>query len=279
MKATTLLEALLAEPDLPHDEIQKVFDQLPEGTSLTVFRSALIDQKVLSYSQAMNIFITKTLLPKSQNLLSTLEQKRQQQAHFKPVEHQQKYHIDDDDKMRNSVPLFSGEVEIDIPMPDIKKLHFVQSDEKQAVTLALELINMGELKEVELILLETLESFENSQAAAEVLAWVYLCTGHFSDSENCAKSAIDAGLNNQEILELLALAEQLQNKHMLATAQYQKLLQLERVKSLWYLLIAYSQERSNCQREAAENYQIYAAIGNNPDLKEVAVQHLRVIKG
>lgn len=278
MDAAALLESLLTQPDLPHAEIQRVFESLPANASLNDFRNTLVEQNVVRYSQVMTVFIEKNLLPKSKNLLQKLETKRQSQTHFKPPKHKQKYHIEKDDKLNNRLYLLSGIVEIEIPTPKVNDLAYVQSDEKQAVMLALDLVSMGELNEVELILLETLESFKNSQAAAEVLAWLYLCTEHFEQSEICAKTAIEHGLDNQEILELLALAQQMQNKHLLAISQYQKLLQLERVKSLWYLLIAYSQERSNCLNEAVENFQIYSAIGQDPDLKRIAEKQRRAIK-
>ena len=124
-------------------------------------------------------------------------------------------------------------------------------------------------------MLETLDSFDNSLAAIQVLVWVYLCTGHNDLSENWAKEILASGNGTQQMMELLCLSEQLQNKHLLASAHYQKLIQQKRVKSIWYLLLAYSQEKSNCLKEAADNYKIYARIGSDETLKEFAQQHLQ----
>ncbi|MEJ2042755.1 MAG: hypothetical protein P8X89_05715 [Reinekea sp.] len=278
MKAKVLLDALLAQPNLPHKEIQAVYDHLPEGTNLNEFRAKLIDRNIMSYRDVMNIFVQKALVPKSKTILIRLDKQRKENIHFKPKKHQQKYCIHEDDKMSNELEIISGGLTVSIPAPDITSLRFTNSDEKQAIMLALELVSMDDLQEVEVVLLETLESFGSSKATAEVLAWFYLSTGHSKESEARAKAAIESGLNDQEIIELLALAEQRLNKHLLAVAMYQKLLQLERVKSLWYLLMAYSQERSNCPAEAAENYQIYITIGKQPEFKQLAKLRLQELR-
>ncbi len=278
MKASVLLEALLTRADLPQDDVQAIYDQLPETARLTDFRNAIVDAGILSFSEVMNVFVKEALIPKSEALLTKLDHNKQNNVHFKPKQHKQKYHIRDDDHLEKKLTFSDIQISLEIPEPDIANLQFVHSDEKQAIMLALDMIQMNELAEVEIILLETLESFEKSTATAEILAWLYLCTGHMEQSETSAKNALKKGLADQQIIELLALAEQLQNKHLLATAHYQKLLQLDRVKSLWYLLMAYSQQHSNCMREAAENYKIYATIGKNPDFQALAVQQLQAIK-
>lgn len=275
MKADTLLETLLSQPDLDHERIQAVFDSLEEGARISEFRHALADAKIMSYMQIMKIFVNKTLLPKSQTLLKKIEVHRKENVHHKPKEHVQKFHVADDDTLIADLAFSAGELSIHIPSPDLSEMEFKHSDEKQAVMLAVEMVELGELTEAEIILLETLESFTDSVAAVLVLCWVYLGTGHAARTEFWAKSLIASGHPDKNAMELLCLAEQAQNKHLVAVGHYQKLTQLKRVKSIWYLLMAYSQERANCPLEAEENYHIYNSIGKDDNLKQFARHHLQ----
>ncbi|WP_196160569.1 hypothetical protein [Reinekea sp. G2M2-21] len=274
MKASILLETLQQYPDLDQEAILAVYDSLPGNAKVSEFRGKLIKTGIMSYTQIMNIFVHDTLIPQSKKILKKIEAKRKTQVHFKPEKHEQKFQIKDGDYLLHTVAFASGELPIQVPKPDLASMKFNASDEKQAVMLAMDLVEVGELKEAEVIILETLESFKNSLAAINVLCWMYLCTGHNSQSEQWAKHCISKGLRDQRTIELLCLSEQLQNKHMMAAAHYQKLLRLKQVKSIWYLLLAYSQEKSQCRREAAENYQIYTRIGRDETLKEFANRHL-----
>lgn len=275
MKASILLDTLLAQPDLDKKKIQLVYDSLPANAKVNDFRSALINADVMTFTEVMNIFVKHTLLPRSETLLNKLEMDRQNVVHHKPEGHKQKFHISENDQLVESVAFASGDLPVQIPKPNANQFSFQHSDEKQAVMLAIELATMGELHESEIILLETLDSFDQSLSAIQVLIWVYLCTGHNDQSENWAKEMMAAGHSSQQVLELLCLAEQLQNKHLLACAHYQKLIQQKRVKSIWYLLLAYSQEKSNCPKEATDNYRIYSRIGSDESLKSFAQQHIQ----
>jgi hypothetical protein len=278
MKAIVLLETLLSQPDLDHDRIQAAYDVLPETARIADLRSELISQNVMSYVEIMNLFVNANLLPRSKTLLKKIETDRKARVHFKPETHQQKFHVKEEDRMISDVAFAGGALPIHIPVPELDKIKFHHSDEKQAVMLAVEMAELGELTEAEIVLLETLESFTNSTAAILVLCWVYLCTGHTDQSEHWAKTFIKNGIPDQRAMEFLCLAEQLQNKHLLASSHYQKLLQLKQVKSIWYLLMAYSLEKSNCMHEAADNYTIYTTVGSDTELKNFATQHLKELK-
>ena len=277
MKASSLLDTLLQEENLDHSAIQAVYDGLPAGCGVNRFREALLANKVLDYNTLMQLFINKTLLPHSQAVLTRLDRKRADIVQYKPTKHQQKFHISDEDYLTDRVAFASGELPIRIPPPDLKNFTFDASDERQAVELALELARSNELNEAEVILLETLETFDRSLAAILVLCWIYLSSGHPGIIETWVKLSISRGRTNGQMMELLCLAEQLQNKHLMASAHYQKLLRQKRVKSIWYLLLAYSQQRSQCLREAAENYRIYCKVGKDPQLIEFAQQQLTLL--
>lgn len=274
MKALHLLETLLQEEGLDHAAIQAVYDELPANSGVNRFREALLKQKLMEYSHLMQLFINKTLLPHSQAVLTRVESKRATKEEYKPPTHQRKFHIEEDDRMTDKVAFAAGELPIRIPPPNLNNLHFDSTDERQAVELALEMAQQNELNEAEIILLETLEVFDKSTSAMLVLCWVYLSSGHPRIIETWVKLSISKGRTNGQIMELLCLAEQLQNKHLMASAHYQKLLRQKRVKSIWYLLLAYSQQRSQCLREAAENYRIYCKVGKDPQLIEFANQQL-----
>lgn len=275
MKADSLLETLLSQPGLDHERIQAVFDSLDEGARISEFRHALADANVMSYMQVMKIFVNKTLLPKSQTLLKKIEVHRKENVHHKPQTHVQKFHVTEEDRFVTDLAFAGGELKIPVPSPDLSEMKFNHSDEKQAVMLAVEMMELGELTESEIILLETLESFTDSVPAILVLCWVYLCTGHESQAEYWAKSLIASGKPDKFAMEILCLAEQVQAKHLVAVGHYQKLAQLKQTKSIWYLLMAYSQERANCPLEATENYHIYNSIGKDGPLKQFTRQHLQ----
>jgi tetratricopeptide (TPR) repeat protein len=275
MKAELLLQTLLEQPDLDHTKIQAIYDQLPSDAKIAEFRHLLVEENIMSYIQVMKIFVQKTLLPKGNILLEKIEHDRSQRVHHKPERHVQKFFIQDDDQFISDIAFSAGDLPVHIPHPKLDEMAFKHSDEKQAVMLAVEMVELGELNEAEIVLLETLESFKDSTAAILILCWTYLSTGHAHQSEFWAKTFIKEGNPDQRAMELLCLAEQVQNKHLLASAHYQKLIQLKRVKSIWYLLLAYSLERSNCLQEAAENYQIYTKVAHNPTLKNFANLHLQ----
>jgi hypothetical protein len=275
MKAELLLETLLDQPDLDHARIQVVFNQLPPRAKVADFRQKLVEENVMTYLQVMKLFVKKTLLPKSSKLLTKIEEDRSNRVHHKPDRHVQKYIIEEDDTLISDIAFSAGELPISIPSPKLDKMVFKNSDEKQAIMLAIELAELGEVNEAEIVIHETLESFSDSTAAVLVLCWIYLATGHASQSEQWAKNFIKQGNPDQLAMEFLCLAEQLQNKHLLASAHYQKLVQLERVKSIWYLLLAYSLERANCNQEAVLNYRLYASITSDSTLKSFANLHLQ----
>lgn len=275
MRASKLLDTLLAEDGLDHSAIQAVYDSLPVKAGVNLFRKKLVSSGIMEYNELMRLFINKTLLPHSYNTLEKLEKQREQRVEFKPTGHRQKFHVREEDQLVENIAFSAGDLPIDIPPPNLNNMAFSYSDEKQAVQLALDMAKSGEQNEAEIILLETLESFSDSGPAILVLCWIYLCTGHPDMLETWVKLAMEKGTRSRHLIELLCLAEQLQNKHLLATAHYQTLVRQKRVKSIWYLLLAYSQERSQCYQEAIENYRVYMTVGRDDQLKEFAKQHLQ----
>lgn len=278
MKAAVLLETLLNRDGLDHQQIQLVFEALPISATISDFRAQLIENGILTYSQIMNIFLNDNILPRSRNILKKINDKKKSQVEFKPEKHKQKFHIKEDDRLVPSIAFAAGALPVEIPKPNISEMKFQYSDEKQAVMLALELSEVGELHEAEVVLHETLETFKKSITAINVLCWIYLCTGHNDQGEQWSKHAISLGLRNKLTWELYCLAEQLQNKHLSAAAHYQTLLRSKQVKARWYLLLAYSQERLHCHQDAADNYQIYARISRDEQLKEFASQHIKELR-
>ena len=278
MKAIVLLETLLNREELDHDQIKQIFDTLPVSASVADFRNQLIKHKVLSFSQIMNIFLKDNIFPRSQKILKKIAQKKKDNILYKPKAHEQKFHVREGDRLVTNIAFAAGALPVEIPKPTIEDMKFQFSDEKQAIMLAIELAEVNEIHEAEVVLLETLETFKKSVAAVNVLCWIYLCTGHNKQSEHWSTYAIQRRFRDKLTWELHCLSEQLQNKHLSAAAHYQKLLRLNQIKSTWYLLLAYSQERLQCHREAAENYQIYARITRNDELKDFASQHMKELR-
>ncbi len=275
MKASDLRDTLIEQSKVDNDRIETLYATLRPNASIAEFRSVIIDSGVMSYSELMSLYVRKTLLPRSSDLLNKITKARNDHTVFEPPKHKQKFHIKEYEKLTSDLFFSDGALPIHIPRPKISSLEFGHSDEKQAVMLAFELADLGELTETEIVLIETLESFQESTAAVQALIWVYMCTNHLQEANIWSTAALKMEPDNRISLELISLCEQMQNKHLLASAHYQKLLQRNRVKSLWYFLLAYSQEQSQCRLEAVQNYKIYATIGKEQEFTQFATQHMK----
>jgi len=277
MNAEILLNALLSDDSINKEGIKSVFDTLPSDATVNDFRRAIIRQKLMTYTQVMAAFLNYELLPRSKSVLNRLEQKRNARTHFEPERHVHKFHVTENDQLAQQVLFDGNNIRVEIPEPNTSELTFASSDEQQAVVLAMEMAKMGEATEAEIILLETLDSFDTSHPAMKVLCWLYLCTDHAERVESWADLILQS-VDDQIALELLTLAEQSQSKHLLAVAHFQKLLQLRKVKTVWYLLLAFSLEKTQCLKEAMDNYRIYITITQDKDLKLIAEKHLKELK-
>jgi len=273
MNAADLYESLLSHTKVDQERLNAIFINLPRGASVTTFRNAILEQGLLPYTEVMGVFVNNFLLPRSRKLLNTIKAKKLAHSHFKPESHKQKFHLKDMRIIDPVVALAEGTLEVPVPVLDKEQLNFQSSDEKQAVMLAIDLAAVGETNETEIVLLETLDTFTKSEAAIQALCWLYLCSGLPQQAEQWALSFLATQRGGSLTVELLSLAQQVQNKHLLASAYYQKLLRQTRVRSQWYLLLAYSQEQSQCPNEALENYKIYSTIGQDESFKAFAATH------
>lgn len=278
MKAKSLLDNLIKEYDVDETQIRALHESLPARATLDEFRQAVVDADLLSLSDIMRVHFKTNLLPASKRILVKLKKKREQQVYIKPKVHKHKFIIQSDDRFNEQIAFAAGELPVTIPNLDHSELNYHYSDEKQAVSLSVELINMGELQEAETILLETLDSFKDSTAAIKVLCWLYVCSGHPDEVAHWADEYTKQKGAGVVTLEIAALANQLQNKHITATAQYHKLIHQNQVKPIWYLLLAYSQERSMCLTEAIENYRIYSSISRDEQLAQFAKSNMTKLK-
>jgi tetratricopeptide (TPR) repeat protein len=192
-----------------------------------------------------------------------------------PKEHDNKFHISEHDKTQKTIDLNDGELDISIPKPDLSILPFTHSDEKQAVMLAIEMVAMNELKETELILIETAESFPSSIASNVSLCWLYLSTGKYREVETWAYRLLDHHPDSILCLRMLAMAEQASNKHLMAISHYQQLLKNKTISPLWHLLLGYSQQKTGCNEDAIENYRTFLSFGKFEEYSPFAKRHLK----
>lgn len=278
MKADALHAILKEHAKVDTVQLDLVYDRLPEDATVAQYRTALVKSGILKYNEIMTLFITKGLVPKGQHFVDRIENERQKTKTNTPIKHDPKLLGDDDLTVNFEVDITNGQLPVEIPTPKSSDLHFKSSDEKQAVLLALDMAKSGDPAEAEVILLETIESFENSLAAMQCLCWLYLATGHAELILVWARRNLDKNQSDTLTLELLSIAEQILGKHLLATARYQRLLQKDKVKSSWYFLLARAQEESQCTQEAIENYKIYLAIGKDPKQREYAQSRLEELR-
>jgi tetratricopeptide (TPR) repeat protein len=273
MKAIELHKVLTEHSKVDLEQLNVLYEQLPSKATVAQYRELLVKSGLLRYGEIMTLFISKGLAPRSRTLLEKLSNERKSSTTFKPTAHQQKFHLGDAELVPE-IAVAEGHLPINIPPPTEDRLTFHHSDEKQAILLALEMAVQGDPGEAEVILLETIDSFENSEAAMQCLCWLYLATGHAELIHRWASRNLANHQEDTLTLELLSLAEQILGKHLLATSHYQQLLRKDRVKSSWYVLLAASQEASHCFQEAIENYRIYLAVGKDPKLQAYAKSHL-----
>ncbi|MBU2863492.1 hypothetical protein KO489_06525 [Reinekea forsetii] len=273
MKADALHAILSEHAKVDTNQLDMLYAQLPEDATVAQYRALIIKSGLLKYNDIMTLFITKGLVPKGQNFVDRIATERKKTRSQTPLKHDPKL-VGDDLTVNLEVDITNGKLPIEIPTPNSSDLHFNSSDEKQAVLLALDMAKHGDPAEAEVILLETIESFENSLAAMQCLCWLYLATGHADLILGWARRNLDKNQSDTLTLELLSIAEQILGKHLLATARYQRLLQKDKVKSSWYFMLARAQEESQCTQEAIENYKIYLAIGKDPKQRDYAQSRL-----
>ncbi|WP_320827283.1 hypothetical protein [Reinekea sp.] len=273
MDAAELYESLLSHTKVDQERLNAIFIKLPRGASVGTFRTEILHQGLLPYTEVMGVFVNNFLLPRSRKLLNTIKQKRLAHSYFKPESHKQKFHLKDMRILDPVVALAQGTLAIPIPPLDKEQFTFQSSDEKQAVLLAIDLVAVGEINETEIVLLETLDTFSQSEAAIQVLCWLYMCSGLPQQAEHWALNFLATQRGGSFTIELLSLAQQVQNKHLLASAYYQQLLRQSQVRSQWYLLLAYSQEQSQCPTEALQNYKTYSTVGQDESFKTFAATH------
>lgn len=272
--ADKLFDVLNEHSDIDKTLLQFMFNELPKDATLGDFREELIDAGLISYHQLMRLSFIHLMLPRSKALLAKLAEHRKNRTVFAAPTHEQKYFLDEESKLGTSVLLGDTGLELPVPEPDLTDFNFLHSDEKQAVMLAVEIANLGELNEAELILLETRDSFPASAASLQTLCWIYLATENYKQVEIWANDLLDDHPGNLFCLRVLALAEQLSNKHLMATSHLQQMLQREEIDPLWYFLLAYSQQKTSCTADAIDNYQIYLKIGRNKNIRQFAEQQV-----
>ncbi|TCS43186.1 hypothetical protein [Reinekea marinisedimentorum] len=277
ISAEALYKVLIAqtEDNLDKTLLQFMYNELPKDASLNDFREELVDSGLMTYSSVMQICFSQLLVPRSKLLLNRLAEHRKNNISFVPQTHEHKFQIGEDDQLSTSVVLGDGELNIKIPRSDLSILPFIHSDEKQAVMLADDMANLNELKECELILLETADSFPSSIASGISLCWLYLSTGKYKEVETWAYRLLEHHEGNVICLRMLAIAEQASNKHLMAMSNYQHLLISKHVSPLWYLLLGYSQQKTGCNAEAIESYRTFLQLGKFEDYYPFARQQLK----
>lgn len=275
MQASALHQVLIDHANVEHSQLNQVFERLPAAATVADYRSALVKAGILPYSTIMRLFFTHGLALKAKTVIKKIQNQRDKQVHFKPAVHEQKFKITEDDVLSPTIALASDLLTLNIPPPKADDLAYSHSDERQAVQLAVDIAKQGDAKDAEQILLETLDTFKHSSAAMQSLCWLYLSTAHGGMVQRWAKKELAIHPDNPYTLELLSMTEQVLGKHFLASAHYQKLLKQARVKPIWYLLLALSQDYGACHRDANENYKIYLRIGKDERIKSFAEQQLK----
>ena len=251
------------------DAIQADLEDPEDGRKLgeTVVREGLI-----SFSTMMELSFTHELFPKTQSVLKRIAKARQKRQFIKPKEHETRYRLADDEKMSEMVVFPGNEIQLKIPRPNLARYNAVSTDERQVVEMAVELVNIGQLREAEMFLIDAREEFPNSVRVPLLIVWLYFLCQRFGPAWECANQARKEHPSDVNLLEYQAFLEQCIGKHLLAVHHYQQLTLLANIKNIWYLLLAYSLEHAGLAMDAAINYRIFLKLNQQEELTHF-VQH------
>ena len=223
----------------------------------------------------MSLSIHEFLVPKTEALLDQLFEHKQHLSNFDQPEEEKKFHLDGVAELKPTFILGTSGLELAVPKTDISKLVFQHSDEKQAIMLAMDMCTMGEVKEAELILIETVDSFPESTAAQITLCWLYFSAGKFRQVEEWAKHLLEIRPTSVLGLWFQAQAEQLNSNHSAAIKHFQSLVKIKKPMPLWHLLLGYSLQKTGADAEALKSYQTFLSLGNFGEQSKFAIQQVK----
>lgn len=270
-----LLNVLIEHTGIDRALLKSVYRELPADADLNAFRSKLLDSQLISYEQLMSLSIQEYLVPKTKALLAQLFEDEKQLSNFdQPVE-EKKFHLDGVTELKPTFMLGNTQLELAVPKTDISKLVFQHSDEKQAIMLAMDMCTMGEVKEAELILIETVDSFPESTAAQITLCWLYFSAGKFKQVEEWAQHLLDIRPTSILGLWFQAQAEQLNSNHRAAITHFQNLVKLKKAMPLWHLLLGYSLQQTGANDAAVECYRTFLNLGNFGEQSKFAIEQVK----
>lgn len=269
-----LYDILIKHSDLEAEQLDPLLSELKDPDDGRALGTLVIREGLMSFGDVMELSLTHGLFVKAAEVLRRLQEARKGRTLIKPQAHQGRYKVSDDQPGLQKLTLAEG-LTMGIIDPDLDAYRNINTDERQVVEMAMELVRIEQFQEAEMFLIDARTEFPGSARVPLVLTWMYLRCGLIKEAREVCLKAVQDYPSDIQIVEQMGLIEQSLGKHLLAVNHFQKLVLLPRVKPVWYLLLALSLERARLRTDAISNYTIYLSVARQADLKAFAEQRLQ----
>ncbi|MHA7880424.1 MAG: tetratricopeptide repeat protein [Saccharospirillum sp.] len=268
-----LYHILIEHGPLTAEQLDPLVAELKDPEDGRALGALVIRDGLMSFGDVMDLALTHGLFVKAAEVLRRLQQARKGRTVIKPQQHSARYRIAEDATEQTTLTLTEG-LTLDIIEPDLDAYQNINTDERQVVEMAMELVRIRQFQEAEMFLIDARSEFQASARVPLVLSWLYLRCGLPREARAVSLQAVRDFPSDIQIVEQMGLIEQCLGKHLLAVNQFQKLVLLPRVKPIWYLLLGLSLERARLRTDAVSNYRIFLGVSRQAELTAFAEQRL-----
>lgn len=269
-----LYDILIKHSVLKAEQLDPLLARLSDPNDGRALGALVICEGLMSFGDVMELSLNHGLFVKAADALRRLQQARKGHTLIKPQTHQGRYKVSDDQTGQQKLTLAEG-LTMDIIDPNLDAYDNINTDERQVLEMAMELVRIEQFQEAEMFLVDARAEFPDSARVPLVLTWMFLRCGLLKEAREICLQAIRDYPSDIQIVEQMGLIEQSLGKHLLAVNHFQKLVLLPKVKPVWYLLLALSLERARLRSDATSNYKIYLSVARQADLKAFAEHRLQ----
>lgn len=269
-----LYDILIKHSTLEAEQLDPLMAELRDPEDGRALGTLVIREGLMSFGDVMELSLTHGLFVRAAAVLRRLQEARKGRTLIKPQTHKGRYKVKDGQAGLQKLTLAEG-LTMGIIDPDLDAYRNINTDERQVVEMAMELVRIEQYQEAEMFLIDARSEFPGSARVPLVLTWMYLRCGLLDEAREVGLQAVRDYPSDIQIVEQMGLIEQSLGKHLLAVNHFQKLVLLPRVKPVWYLLLALSLERARLRTDATSNYKIYLSVARQADLKAFAEQRLQ----
>lgn len=277
MASNRLYQVLKAHSSLDPDTLDALQAELDDPSDSRALGELIVQRNLMTFYEIMSLVFKHGLFDKTESVLKRMAEARKQHHVIKPHQHVSRYQVSEYDQPKEVIDLPGGELRLNLPRPHLGGYSAVNTDEKQVVEMAVELVNIGQLQEAEMFLIDARDEFPDSIRVKTVLIWLYALCQRYKLARDICTKAHQEHPSDTLLVEYLGLLEQCLGKHLSAVNQYQRLTMLPRVNPTWYLLLGLSLEHSGLTQDAVMNYRIFLRLGKQEELMNFVNQRLQAL--